>query len=327
MNWLNPLNTMRVIDKFICVLVLAFILPSCSSAKSIEEQSEYNHPVLLGDPFILYYEGLYYAYGTSSDVGIEVYTSVDLKNWKKNKELALQREDSYGNHWFWAPEVYYVASKGLFYMYYSAEEHICVATSKSPRGPFIQERKETMLEDKGIDNSLFIDDDGKAYLSFVRFTNGNEIWVAELEDNLTQIKLESMKLALTMSQEWERVWPKVNEGSFILKHKGVYYMTYSANSFESKLYGVGYATANSVLGPWVKYEHNPILQTPKNLFGVGHSAMFRDKNGVLRIVFHAHHSELDIHPRGMYISEVKFVDGEIPRMEISEEIIETRVVK
>ena len=37
--------------------------------------------VPLGDPFILTWQGKYYAYGTSSPNGIVVYVSDDLKNW------------------------------------------------------------------------------------------------------------------------------------------------------------------------------------------------------------------------------------------------------
>ena len=46
-------------------------------------------------------------------------------------------------------------------MYYSADEHICVAVGDSPTGPFVQDKKEPMIADeKCIDNSLFIDDNG-----------------------------------------------------------------------------------------------------------------------------------------------------------------------
>ncbi len=191
-------------------------------------------------------------------------------------------------------------------MYYSADEHICVAISNNPLGPFKQDIQKPMIEDeKCIDNSLFIDD-GKAYLFFVRFNDGNNIWVAELQDNLTDLKPGTMRKCINVSQPWEKVWPLVNEGSFVMKHNGVYYMAYSANSYESQFYGVGVATATNITGPWAKYEGNPILQKPGSLVGVGHSAMFTDKEGKLRIVFHAHNSNAKIHPRDMYISTVRF---------------------
>ncbi|MPM53274.1 hypothetical protein SDC9_100041 [bioreactor metagenome] len=89
-------------------------------------------------------------------------------------------------------------------------------------------------------------------------------------------------------------------------------MTYSANSYESPFYGIGCATATDIMGEWTKYPHNPVLQKPGNLVGVGHSSMFTDKKGSLRIVFHAHRDASSIHPRDMYISKVGFreVNGE-----------------
>ena len=170
-----------------------------------------------------------------------------------------------------------------------------------------------MLEyEKCIDNSLFIDYDGKPYLFFDRFNDGLNIWVAELEENLIDLKPVTMSKCINVSQPWEEVWPRVNEGAFVLKRKGIYYMTYSANSYESPFYGIGFATATNITGPWTKYEGNPIFQKPGDLVGIGHSAMFTDKDGKLRIVFHAHNSKTKIHPRQMYISSVNFenVGGE-----------------
>ena len=192
-------------------------------------------------------------------------------------------------------------------MFFSAQSHVCVAVSDSPLGPFVQKEKKPMIEgEKCIDNTLFIDDDGRKYMYFDRFNDGLNIWMCELENDLLRIKPGTMQKCIHVSQEWETVWPRVNEGCFVIKHNGIYYMTYSANSYESPNYGVGCATADSPAGPWTKYGHNPLLQFPGDLVGVGHSAMFKDKTGRLRIVFHAHNSKEKIHPRNMFISNVMF---------------------
>ena len=281
--------------------------------------------VPFGDPFILLWEGKYYAYGTQSPDGIAIYVSDDLKSWEippsAKGGLALNKADVWADRWFWAPEIYHI--KGKFYMYYSADEHICVATSDSPTGPFRQEVQQPMISDeKCIDNSLFIDDNGKPYLFFDRFDDGLNICVAELEDNLLNIRPETIRKCIHVSQTWEEVWPRVNEGAFVIKRNGVYYMTYSANSYESPFYGIGVATATNMNGPWQKYENNPVFQKPGSLVGIGHSAMFTDKEGKWRIVFHAHNSSAKIHPRQMYISTANFitVDGKAV-MEIDNDYI------
>lgn len=313
-------------------LLLASIPFSCSADNNDEPNNSQPEirKVPFGDPFIMLWEGTYYAYGTQSDQGIAMYVSDDLLTWHMPSEakngLALHRDDVWADRWFWAPEVYHV--NGKFYMYYSADEHICVATSDSPFGPFRQQVQKPMIEgEKAIDNSLFIDDDGKPYLFFDRFNDGLNIWVAELEENLLEIKPETMVKCIHVSQPWEEVWPRVNEGAFVMKHNGIYYMTYSANSYESPFYGIGFATAPSVKGPWTKYDQNPIFQKPGDLVGVGHSALFTDKAGKLRIVFHAHNSDTRIHPRNMYISTVKFEEKNGKEIMVVDENFITPVLK
>ena len=269
--------------------------------------------VPLADPYILLHDGIYYAYGTGAANGIEVWVSEDLETWSRGngcaaEGLALHKDDVWGEQWFWAPEVY--ALNGKFYMYYSAEEHICAAVAESPLGPFIQEKQRPMIEDeKSIDNTLFIDQDNRAYMFFDRFNDGLNIWIAEMQDDLLSIKSETMRPCIHVSQEWEEIWSRVNEGSFVIRDGDRYYMIYSANSYESPYYGIGYATTDSLFEPWEKYPENPILQMPGDLVGVGHGALFRDKEGVLRIVFHAHKSKTSIHPREMYISTVQIENG------------------
>ena len=131
--------------------------------KSVSE-SQKERPVVhvpLADPFILLHDGTYYAYGTKAEHGIAVFESDDLQTWRQAsgraaEGLALHKDDVYGDRWFWAPEVYCI--NGAFYMFFSAQSHVCVAVSDSPLGPFVQKEKKPMIEgEKCIDNTLFID--------------------------------------------------------------------------------------------------------------------------------------------------------------------------
>lgn len=274
--------------------------------------AEYKLPI--ADPYVLYYGGKYYAYGTRVN-GFEVYISEDLKQWKRNDNKALSPEDSWGTRWYWAPEVYYVKSKNLFYMFYSVDEHICVATSTSPEGPFVQrEKKPIVADEKGIDTSFFIDDDGTPYLYYVRFTGGNVIWVAEMNDDLTSIKKETLTKCISATEPWEKKQGTIAEGPSLLKKGNTYYLIYSANHYESKDYAVGYATASSPKGPWTKYSGNPILRRDKEaaksvgLVGTGHGAPFVCADGSYKYIFHAHASETSVGPRTSYISNFNISD-------------------
>lgn len=305
---------------FLITLLAAIPFAGCTGNQNKKDnQQEQNKKIRvlspsinLADPYILLHEGVYYAYGTNSDEGFEVYYSDNLHNWKKHPEMLLKKEDSFGSKWFWAPEVYYNKSNKKFYLFYSAEEHICVATSDSPLGPFKQDVKKPMREEKGIDSSLFLDDDGTPYIFFDRFTNGNVIWVAQLENDWKTIKEETLTMCMEATQQWETVEGKVVEGASVMKHDGIYYMIYSGNDFRSLDYGVGYATANSPMGPWKKADANPILQRPKDeLVGTGHGAYFVDKDGNFKYVFHAHNNTSRVQPRLTYITDMSITNNHV----------------
>ncbi|MFV0587939.1 glycoside hydrolase family 43 protein [Bacteroides reticulotermitis] len=282
----------------------------------------------IADPYVLVHEGKYYAYGTgaTSNEGFPCFSSTDLKYWKREGQ-ALSAADSYGTWGFWAPEVYYIASQKKFYMFYSVEEHICVATSSTPTGPFRQEVKQPIWAEKSIDTSLFIDDDGTPYLYFVRFTDGNVIWVAQMNADLKSIKTETLTQCVKAEEAWEILQGKVAEGPSVLKKNNTYYLIYSANHYENKGYGVGYATATSPKGPWTKSKTNPILQgdTSTGLVGTGHGAPFQCPDGSWKYIFHAHWSAKEIHPRTSYLKDFAISDQGVAS--ISGTVIKPKVLK
>ena len=288
---------MRRVWQTVIVVIALF-----SVARAEAHNSQEDRRIPLADPFILLDGDTYYAYGTHSRNGIVVYTSKNLKEWQ-HKGLALHKDDSYGERWFWAPEVYHI--NGKYYMYYSADKHICVATSNSPLGPFEQQDHTPILPGNNIiDNTLFIDDDGTPYMLYVVINKGFTIYVAELESDLMTIKPNTATPCIRPKQRWERIEGKVNEGPSIIKHNGTYFLLYSGNGYKSQKYGIGCATAKSIRGPWRKLPENPIFQFPKELVGVGHGAPFYDKAGKLHYVFHAHNSKEKVHPRCMYITRM-----------------------
>lgn len=275
--------------------------------------------LLIADPYCFYHDGTYYAYGTQYATGFPVYTSKDLEHWVEHR--AMQNTDSWGsdkNTW-WAAEVY--EYNNMFYMFYVIDEHVCVAQSTSgPQGPFAQrERKPLTPDEKNIDPHLFVDDDGTPYLYFVRFTGGNVIWVAEMEKDLRSIKKNTLTECIKATDQWETKQGTICEGPSIIKRNGTYYLLYSANHYQCKDYAVGYATSDSPMGPWKKYEGNPILRRDNpaagGLAGVGHGAPFQCPDGTWKYIFHAHQYAGDnegVGKRSSYINDLHFSDnGEI----------------
>ena len=264
--------------------------------------------VPLADPYILLEGDTYYAYGTHDSDGIHCYSSTDLRAWKDEGQ-ALSKANTTEQKWFWAPEVYHVKDK--YIMYFSANEHLYAATANSPKGPFKQvgtyQMNNLIGDEKCIDSHVFIDEDSTAYIFFVRFTDGNCIWQAQLgEDFITPIE-GTLRKCFAASQDWELKMGRVNEGPNVIRQGRRYYLTYSGNDYQSQDYAVGYATTTNIAkGSWTKYAGNPILRRWDDLVGTGHHSLFYDKEGILRIVFHAHNSTETIHPRCMYIGTMQF---------------------
>jgi beta-xylosidase len=268
------------------------------------------------DPYMLKHEGVFYLYGTGGNDGIKVYRSTNAVDWSAavgaTNGYALHKNDVWGTQWFWAPEVYYLNNK--FYMFYSAEEHISVAESASPLGPFKQQEvhKKPFHDTKEIDTHLFIDDDGKKYLYYVRFTNGNVIWVAELNDDLHSIKESTLTQCFASNASgWENSTleprARVVEGPFVLKHNGWYYLTYSANHYQNPNYGVGYAYSKNPLGPWTKFGGNPILTRNSQIQGVGHHSFINLGGGCRYIVYHSHKDMSNHSPRKTCLDPFEFL--------------------
>lgn len=288
-----------------------------SYAEEFPDQTYYNPTLLpdIADPYVLLHEGTYYLYGTNTapnmPQGFKVYTSTDLVNWQEQENYALSSEDSWGNNRFWAPEV--IEKNGTFYMYYAVEERLAIATSDSPLGPFVQDIQQPLhLNTPEIDAHIFTDDDGKSYMYFVRFNNNNHILVAEMNEDMKSIKEDTIQFVFAPTQNWElspkAPAAKINEGPFVIKHNGTYYMTYSGNHFESPDYGVGYATAPTPTGPWTKYEYNPIMKSNTLVPGAGHHSLIYSPDGTeLFMVYHTHYGVGQTNPRKLAIDRVQFV--------------------
>ena len=288
--------------------------------------NHFPNPIMPGaDPFVLLYEGKYYLYCTRENSqklvdhhsfdtsvnkqdGYDVYQSEDLLTWE-NKGVCLSSVDVMGDKWFWAPEVLY--RNGKFYMVYSSEEHIGMAVANSPLGPFRQEEKRWLYDEKAIDGHMFVDDDGTVYLYYVRLHNGNQIYVAKLSEDLLHIETLYEQCLIQAEEEWETKDCLVAEGPFVLKHNGIYYLTYSANHTRCQDYAIGVAMSQSPVGPFVKFEGNPILHKNDKFCGVGHHSFTTSKDGkTLICAYHCHDSYESFKPRRFCLNTAQFVPGD-----------------
>lgn len=283
-------------------------------------------PIEFADPHIFVENDTYYLYGTGGKDGFLVYVSDDLENWQgpagASDGYALMKGDSFGTRGFWAPQVF--RYDGCYYMVYTADEQIAIARSDSPLGPFRQEQaKKISGEGRQIDPYIYFEGD-KIYFYHVRLQEGNKLFVAEMEPDLSDIRAETVQFCFeALPDTWEDTrnaeW-RVAEGPTVLKRGDRYFFIYSANDFRNPDYAVGYAVSDSPGGVWAKYEGNPILDsTIAGCNGTGHGDIFTDREGNLKYVFHYHATDSRVDPRRTAIIDAAFVPdgngGEILRFD------------
>ena len=277
-------------------------------------EKSYTNPVQDGcaDPVVKIFDGTYYMYCTYTKRsqerkdGIRVFTSKNLVEWE-DKGFAVTEDDSWGSHGFWAPDI--VEKDGVYYLYYAAEERMCVVMADTPLGPFKQKEKKPIEPDSiKIDGHVFKDDDGQYYFYYVHFGEGNEIWGGKLNDDMVSVDEASLKMMVKPDEPWEQHMGWVTEGPEIIKHKGTYYLTYSGSHFMSPEYAVGYATSKSPLGPWKKYEYNPIMKSTSYAHGTAHHTLTTSPDGWdMFIVYHRHYSLDRANPRKLAVDRIQFV--------------------
>jgi hypothetical protein len=188
-------------------------------------------------PHITQFNSTWYAYGfgiPSNATGDQrygtCYTSTNLATWTKQECT-----------WGLEPPLWNSKNKeyvGIGEKYgHSMSSYI----SPSPLGPFVLKKTMTSVFGDPGDSSTFVDDDGKAYLIYNRYSGPiaqRFAYIYQLNDDYIDI------VPATLSNT-----TRVMEGLWMLKHKGTYFLFGSplvvyddADDF--------YLTAPSPLGPW-----------------------------------------------------------------------------
>lgn len=295
---------------FIYLVLSLFLILSINCSR---KEAEYTNPIIekMGpaDPDVFYFNGMYYLSCTDKGKKYDIWTSKDLVNWEQNKTVYTTERKS-----VWAPDFWYCKNDENFYLYSSENFKIFVSKSDSPFGRF---EKQNYLVD-AIDAHLFEDTDGKLYLYYVK--RAEEIWARKMK-NPTEFTADSEVFIMTNSVEWET--PR-NEGPFVIKRNGIYYMIYSGNDANNPNYAIGYATSDNPLGPFKKYENNPIAKRNDaiGLYGPGHGCAIQDKVGNYWYVYHQKMDTAISYKRKICIDPIYFDENGVMSMPITKGTME-----
>ncbi len=231
------------------------------SDESVCKPASSGNPIAEGwyaDPDIKVYDGVYWVYPTYSHTSdlqtfMDAFSSPDLIHWTKHSRVLEKANVPWATYAFWAPSPIY--RNGKYYLYFSANSigsdnevgGIGVGVANNPAGPFIDPIKQPIIGKfvngaQPIDQNVFIDDDGKAYIYFGGWGHCN---VARLNDDMTSVGL------LPDGSSYQEITPSgYVEGPLMFKRQGVYYLMWSEGGWTGPDYRVSYAMADSPLGPF-----------------------------------------------------------------------------
>jgi hypothetical protein len=253
------LNMKSLIRKF---LTGAFTLLSMQAAHA---QNPIVQTIYTADPAPMVYKDTLFLYTGHDENGStwftmkdwHVYSTTDMVNWTDRGTPLSLKTFSWAVSDAWASQCIY--RNGKFYWYVCAKDAaanrmaIGVAVGDSPTGPFRDALGKPLIAAHwgDIDPTVFIDDDGQAYL----YWGNPDLWYVKLNEDMISFDQRTgiVQVPLTKEGFHYRVKDSVKrpssyeEGPWLYKRKDLYYLLYPAGGVPEHL---AYSTSKTPTGPW-----------------------------------------------------------------------------
>ena len=246
-----------------------------------------------------------------------LWSTTDMVNWTEHGAVASLKEFSWRSRENGAWAIQTVERNGKYYLYAPLHGHgIGVLVADSPYGPFKDPLGQPLVWQKehwdDIDPSVWVDDDGQAYMFWgnpqaycVKWnedmisTNG-DIYVLNPKDGMMRpVKEEGAKINLRVPGREKASWAikHYQEGPWFYKRNGHYYMGFASTCCPE---GLGYAMSDSPLGPWKEqnYLMAPTQRDRGNHPGIcdfkGHSYLFGQDYDLMHLETFQHHERRSV---------------------------------
>lgn len=231
----------------------------------------------------------------------------------------------------WASQA--VERNGKWYWYVCCNmadggDALAVAVADNPQGPYVDAIGAPLATGFSfIDPTVFIDDDGQAYL----FWGNKGCWYGRLADDMISFVdgykevpgfhdpacFGPQSVKMNWAKGKEELMVGYEEGPWVMKRDGIYYMSYPAGGVPEHM---AYSTAPSIDGPWTY--RGRIMDEAENSFTIhGGNVTFKGRdymfyhNGMLPNGWGFH--------RSTCVEEFKFnEDGSIPFIPFTKEGVE-----
>src|ERR1035437_583144 len=236
-------------------LLVASLMPNVCSAQNPIMQTCYT-----ADPAPMVYKDTLFLYTGHDEDGSKYFT---MKNWRCFSTTDMVNWTDHGsplglNNFTWAKKDAWAGQcifrNNKFYWYVPITKNtggmaIGIGVSDRPTGPFKDALGHPLILNSQIDPTVFIDDDGQAYLYW-----GNPgLYYVKLNPDMISYSGEIVKVPLTtegfgICTDGSKKITQFVEAPWLCKRNGLYYMLYAAGGIPEH---IAYSTSASPIGPWV----------------------------------------------------------------------------
>jgi arabinoxylan arabinofuranohydrolase len=257
-----PSSTLRARrpGRILIVLTALFTLLALLPAAQARADNPIVQTIYTADPAPLVHNGRVYLYTGHDEDGStyftmkdwRVWSSADMVNWTDHGSPLKVGTFSWATSDAWAGQAVY--RNGKFYWYVPVKSRttgtfaIGVAVSSSPTGPFTDALGHALVGNGEIDPTVFVDDDGQAYL----YWGNPRLWYVKLNADMISYSGSPTQIPLTTAGFGTRTGDAnrptlFEEGPWVYKRDGLYYIVYAAKCCSEH---IAYSTAPGPTGPW-----------------------------------------------------------------------------
>lgn len=243
---------------------LLFFILCCMAPLFGKSQNPIVQTIYTADPAPLVHNDTLYLYtGHDEDKSTwftmkdwRCFSTTDMLNWTDRGAVLSLKNFSWAGKDAWAGQC--IFRNGKFYWYVPVNQAngkgmaLGVAVSPSPTGPFTDALGKPLIHSGNgdIDPTVFIDDDGQAYLywgnPYLKYVKLNKDMISYAGDIITvPLNKEGFNVRFKDADKRQSAY---EEGPWLYKRKALYYMLYAAGGVPEHL---AYSTAPTPTGPWL----------------------------------------------------------------------------
>ncbi len=257
---------MKRMNRKTCIMLVAMFLMAVGMP--VKAQNPFVQTWFTSDPAPMVHDGTMYVYTGHDEDRADffwmqewrVYSTRDMVNWTDHGSPLALESFSWADDRAWASQC--IERDGKFYWYICAHSRLSkgmaigVAVGDSPTGPFRDAIGKPLFENGSwdhIDPTVFIDDDGQAWL----YWGNPRVYYLKLNRDMISYEGELGMLPMTEEafgspamdkrEKGRKYKDSYVEGPWITKRKGVYQLLYAAGGVPEH---ISYSTAPSPTGPW-----------------------------------------------------------------------------